>query len=61
MGEREPLRITNVSVFDSIAGRVGGPFDVTIGDGTIISVRPASPPGCAASSTASCSMNRPSR
>lgn len=43
MGEREPLRITNVSVFDSIAGRVDGPFDVTVGDGTIASVRPAGP------------------
>ena len=41
MGEREPLRITNVNVFDSIAGRVDGPFDVTVGDGTITSVRPA--------------------
>jgi imidazolonepropionase-like amidohydrolase len=43
MDEREPLRITNVSVFDSIAGRVDGPFDVTTGDGTIASVRPAGP------------------
>ena len=43
MDEREPIRITNVDVFDSIAGRVDGPFDVTIGDGTIISVRPAGP------------------
>ena len=41
MGEREPLRITNVNVFDSIAGRVDGPFDVTVGDGTISSVRRA--------------------
>ena len=39
----EPLRITNVNVFDSIAGRVDGPFDVTVGDATIISVRPAAP------------------
>ena len=45
MGEREPLRITNVNVFDSIAGRVDGPFDVTVGDGTITSVRPAGPGG----------------
>ena len=39
----EPLRITNVNVFDSLAGRVDGPFDVTVGDATIISVRPAVP------------------
>jgi imidazolonepropionase-like amidohydrolase len=44
-GEREPLRITNVNVFDSIAGRVDGPFDVAVGDGTITSVRPAGPSG----------------
>lgn len=43
MGEREPVRITNVSVFDSSAGRVDGPFDMTVGDGTITSVRPAAP------------------
>ena len=43
MGERETLRITNVNVFDSVAGRVDGPFDVTVGDGTITSVRPAGP------------------
>ena len=36
----EPLRITNVDVFDSVAGRVGGPFDVTVGDGAIASDRP---------------------
>ena len=48
MDQREPIRITNVDVFDSIAGRVGGPFDVTIGDGTIISVRPAGPDAPAA-------------
>jgi len=40
-GEREPLRITNVNVFDSIAGRVDGPLDVTVSDGTITSVGPA--------------------
>src|SRR6516162_4654427 len=43
MAERESLRITNVNVFDSIAGRVDGPFHVTVGDGTITSVRPAGP------------------
>ena len=43
MVEHEPLRITNVNVFDSIAGRVDGPFDVTVTDGTIASVRPAGP------------------
>ena len=37
----ESLSITNVNVFDSVAGRVDGPFDVTVGDGTIASVRPA--------------------
>ena len=37
----EPLRITNVNVFDSVEGRVGGPFDVTVGDGLIASVRPS--------------------
>ena len=39
----EPLRITNVNVFDSVEGRVGGPFDVTVGDGLIASVRPSGP------------------
>ena len=39
----EPLRITNVNVFDSVAGRVGGPFDVTVGDGLIVSVNPSGP------------------
>ena len=43
MVEHEPLRITNVNVFDSIAGRVDGPFDVTVTDGTIASVRAAGP------------------
>jgi imidazolonepropionase-like amidohydrolase len=43
MGEGDPLRITNVSVFDSVAARVDGPFDVTVADGVISSVRPASP------------------
>jgi imidazolonepropionase-like amidohydrolase len=37
------FRITNVNVFDSIAGRVDGPFDVTIGQGTITSVGPVRP------------------
>ena len=35
------FRITNVNVFNGVAGRVDGPFDVTIGQGTITSVRPA--------------------
>jgi imidazolonepropionase-like amidohydrolase len=39
----EPLRITNVNVFDSLEGRVGRPFDVTVGDGMIASVRPSGP------------------
>ena len=43
----EPLRITNVNVFDSVEGRVDGPFDVTVGDGTITSVRPARPTAAA--------------
>jgi imidazolonepropionase-like amidohydrolase len=43
MGEGEPLRIANVDVFDSVAGRIDGPFDVTVGDGTITSIRPAGP------------------
>jgi imidazolonepropionase-like amidohydrolase len=38
------FRITNVNVFDSVAGRIDGRrFDVTIGQGTITSVRPAGP------------------
>jgi hypothetical protein len=41
----EPLRIANVNVFDSVEGRVGGPFDVTVGDGVIASVRPSGPGG----------------
>jgi imidazolonepropionase-like amidohydrolase len=44
----EPLSITNVNVFDSVEGRVDGPFDVTVGDGTITSVRPAGPSAAAA-------------
>jgi imidazolonepropionase-like amidohydrolase len=43
MGNGGAHRITNVNVFDSVAGRVDGPFDVTIGQGTITSVGPASP------------------
>ena len=43
MGERGPLRIMNVNAFDSIAGRVDGPFDVAVGDGTITSVRAGRP------------------
>jgi imidazolonepropionase-like amidohydrolase len=39
----DPLSITNVNVFDSIEARVDGPFDVTVGEGTIASVRPAGP------------------
>lgn len=41
MGEGESFRVTNVNVFDSIEGRVDGPFDVTVDAGTITSVRPA--------------------
>ena len=41
MSEGEPIRITNVNVFDSIEGRIDGPFDVTISGGTIASVRAA--------------------
>ena len=39
----EPLHIANVNVFDSLEGRVGGPFDVTVGDGMIASVRRSGP------------------
>jgi imidazolonepropionase-like amidohydrolase len=39
----ESFRITNVNVFDSIAGRVEGPFDVTVDGGTIAAVAPAGP------------------
>lgn len=41
MGIGGAFRVTNVNVFDSVAGRVDGPFDVTIGEGTIISAVPA--------------------
>ena len=37
------FRITNVNVFDGGAGRVDGPFDVTIGQGIITSVGPVGP------------------
>jgi imidazolonepropionase-like amidohydrolase len=43
MGEDTSLRITNVNVFDSIAGRIGGPFDVEISGGVVASVRAAGP------------------
>ena len=39
----EPLHITDVNVFDSVQGRVDGPFDVTVGDGLVASVRPSGP------------------
>jgi hypothetical protein len=42
MGDGEAFRITNVNVFDSVAGRVDGPFDVTIDQGTITPVAPTS-------------------
>ncbi|MGH3166127.1 MAG: amidohydrolase family protein [Trebonia sp.] len=45
MSESDTLRITNVSVFDSAEGRVGGQFDVTVSGGTIASVVPAGPGG----------------
>ena len=41
MGSGGTFRITNVNVFDSVAGRVDGPFDVTLGEGIITSVSPA--------------------
>jgi imidazolonepropionase-like amidohydrolase len=41
MGEGDSFSITNVNVFDSIAGRVEGPFDVTVDAGTITWVAPA--------------------
>jgi imidazolonepropionase-like amidohydrolase len=44
MGDGGSFRITNVNVFDSVAGTVSGPFDVTVGQGTITSVGPAGPP-----------------
>jgi imidazolonepropionase-like amidohydrolase len=43
MGNGGSLRITNVNVFDSVAGRVDGPFDVTLDEGTISSVGPTGP------------------
>jgi hypothetical protein len=45
MGDGGSLRIANVNVFDAVAGRVQGPFDVTIGQGTITSVGPVGPVG----------------
>jgi hypothetical protein len=42
MGDGEAFRITNVNVFNSVAGRVDGPFDVTIDQGTITPVAPTS-------------------
>ena len=41
MGDGGPLRITNVNVFNSVAGRIDGPFDVSVNAGTIASIRPA--------------------
>jgi imidazolonepropionase-like amidohydrolase len=41
MGEGTSFCIADVGVFDSVEGRVSGPFDVTVGDGTINSVSPA--------------------
>jgi len=38
MGEGESFRITNVNVFNSVEGRVDGPFDVAVGDGIITAV-----------------------
>jgi imidazolonepropionase-like amidohydrolase len=38
MGDGDALRFTDVDVFDSSAGVVGGPFDVTVRDGLIESV-----------------------
>jgi imidazolonepropionase-like amidohydrolase len=43
MGNGGSLRITNVNVFDSVAGRVDGPFDVTLDEDTISSVGPTGP------------------
>jgi imidazolonepropionase-like amidohydrolase len=43
MGDGGSFRIANVNVFDAMAGRVDGPFDVTVGQGTITSVGPAAP------------------
>ncbi|MBS9533385.1 amidohydrolase family protein [Mycobacterium sp. M1] len=37
------LAITGVKVFDSAAGRITGPMDVTVADGLIASVTPAGP------------------
>ena len=41
MGDGGPLRITNVNVFNSVAGRIDGPFDVSVNAGTIASIRPS--------------------
>ena len=41
MSDGGELRITNVSVFDSVAARVHGPFDVIVSGETIAAVRPS--------------------
>ncbi|WP_205650640.1 metal-dependent hydrolase family protein [Actinoplanes solisilvae] len=45
MAADQVLRFTNVNVFDSVAGEVGGPYDVTVRGALIESVVPAEPGG----------------
>lgn len=45
--ETPELRISNVSVFDSVDAKVIGPMDVTVRDGLVASVVPAEPSGAA--------------
>lgn len=40
----QSFQITNVNVFDSVAGRIDGPFDVTVAGPTIANISPAAPP-----------------
>ncbi|MDN5767878.1 MAG: amidohydrolase family protein [Humibacillus sp.] len=44
MSAAQSLQITNVNVFDSLAGRINGPFDVTVDGSTISTISPAARP-----------------
>ena len=44
MSEQDALRITNVTVFDSEAARLTGPWDVAVRDGLVESLSPPSAP-----------------